>query len=386
MGARGLIGGFCIATLVATPPVVTGGPAQQTGQEVVFESPDNNSYVSGPSTIRVRVVPRGVEVRSVSLFADGRLVCTLERPPYECPWDAGPKVTEHVVRAKAVLADGRQIAASVRTKGVEYTETVDVQVVQITATVTGKHGRFVRGLKSGEFRIYEDGAPQAITAFAAENIPLEIVVAIDISGSMTEAMPTVKAAVKKFLLKLRPEDAVTVLAFNNSPFVIARPAVDLKGRVQALERLTAWGGTSLYEALLKAVGQLGPQTGRRVIVVFTDGEDLHSKIPLETAERRLESSDAVLYAIGQGRAPGMKTLRDVLERLSDKAGGRAFFEDLDKLDEVFDTIITDLANQYLIGYVPQDMRRDGRWREIRVEVPAQDYKVRARKGYRTVPR
>lgn len=386
MGARGLIGGFCIATLVATPPVVTGGPAQQTGQEVVFESPDNNSYVSGPSTIRVRVVPRGVEVRSVSLFADGRLVCTLERPPYECPWDAGPKVTEHVVRAKAVLADGRQIAASVRTKGVEYTETVDVQVVQITATVTGKHGRFVRGLKSGEFRIYEDGAPQAITAFAAENIPLEIVVAIDISGSMTEAMPTVKAAVKKFLLKLRPEDAVTVLAFNNSPFVIARPAVDLKGRLQALERLTAWGGTSLYEALLKAVGQLGPQTGRRVIVVFTDGEDLHSKIPLETAERRLESSDAVLYAIGQGRAPGMKTLRDVLERLSDKAGGRAFFEDLDKLDEVFDTIITDLANQYLIGYVPQDMRRDGRWREIRVEVPAQDYKVRARKGYRTVPR
>lgn len=386
MGGRGLLGGFCIATLVVTPAVMTGRLAQQTTEEVVFESPDNNSYVSGPSTIRVRVVPRSVEVRSVSLFADGRLVCTLERPPYECPWDAGPKVTEHVVRAKAVLADGRQIAANVRTKGVEYTETVDVQVVQITATVTGRRGRFVRGLKSGDFKIYEDGAPQAITDFAAENIPLEIVVAIDISGSMTAAMPTVKAAVKKFLLKLRPEDAVTVLAFNNSPFVIARPAVDLKGRLQALERLTAWGGTSLYEALLKAVGQLGPQTGRRVIVVFTDGEDLHSKIPLETAERRLESSDAVLYAIGQGRAPGMKTLREVLERLSDKAGGRAFFEDLDKLDEVFDTIIADLANQYLMGYVPQDMRRDGRWREIRVEVPGQDYKVRTRKGYRTVVR
>lgn len=386
MGGRGLLGGFCIAALVVTPAVMTGRLAQQTTEEVVFESPDNNTYVSGPSTIRVRVVPRSVEVRSVSLFADGRLVCTLERPPYECPWDAGPKVTEHVVRAKAVLADGRQIAANVRTKGVEYTETVDVQVVQITATVTGRRGRFVRGLKSGDFKIYEDGAPQAITDFAAENIPLEIVVAIDISGSMTAAMPTVKAAVKKFLLKLRPEDAVTVLAFNNSPFVIARPAVDLKGRLQALERLTAWGGTSLYEALLKAVGQLGPQTGRRVIVVFTDGEDLHSKIPLETAERRLESSDAVLYAIGQGRAPGMKTLREVLERLSDKAGGRAFFEDLDKLDEVFDTIIADLANQYLMGYVPQDMRRDGRWREIRVEVPGQDYKVRTRKGYRTVVR
>jgi VWFA-related protein len=200
---------------------------------------------------------------------------------------------------------------------------------------------------------------------------------------MTEAMPTVKSAVRKFWAKLRQEDVVTVLGFNDRVFVIARPSVALADRQRNLDRLRPWGGTALYDAMLKSIDQLGPQEGRRVIVVFTDGEDLDSKIPLETAERGLELSDAVLYAIGQGRAPGMESLRKVLERLSEKAGGRAFFEELNRLDEVFDTIVTELANQYLIAYVPKDSRHDGRWREIKVEVPGRNYKVRARKGYRT---
>jgi len=91
----------------------------------------------------------------------------------------------------------------------------------------------------------------------------------------------------------------------------------------------------------------------------------------------------MLYAIGLGRAPGMASLRKVLERLSEKTGGQAYFEELDKLDEVFDNVLADLANQYLFGFVPRDARHDGRWRELRVEVPGHDYKVRARKGYRT---
>ncbi|MDQ1341810.1 MAG: Ca-activated chloride channel, partial [Pseudomonadota bacterium] len=205
-------------------------------------------------------------------------------------------------------------------------------------------------------------------------------------GSMTKAMPTVKAAVRKFLTKLRPQDVVTVLGFNDNVFVIARPTVTLEDRLKTLDRLRPWGGTSLYDAMLKALAQLGPQAGRRVIVVFTDGEDLNSRVPLETAERGLESNDAVLYAIGLGRAPDMEPLRRVLERLSEKTGGQAYFEELDKLDEVFDNVLADLANQYLFGFLPRDAAHDGRWREIRVEVPGHDYKVRARKGYRTISR
>ncbi|MCU0251271.1 MAG: VWA domain-containing protein [Vicinamibacterales bacterium] len=371
---------------ITAAQMVAGGSAQEAGPAIVFVSPVDGGYISGPTTVSVRIVPAGETAKSVSLFADGKLLCTVEQPPYTCPWDAGPKVLEHLIRATAVLGDGRQIRTSIRTKGAEYTETVDVDVVQITATVTGSRGRFIRGLKASDFKVYEDRVPQTITAFAAENIPLELVVAVDVSGSMTKAMPTVKAAVRKFLTKLRPQDVVTVLGFNDNVFVIARPTVTLEDRLKTLDRLRPWGGTSLYDAMLKALAQLGPQAGRRVIVVFTDGEDLNSRVPLETAERGLESNDAVLYAIGLGRAPEMAPLRKVLERLSEKTGGQAYFEELDKLDEVFDNVLADLANQYLFGFLPRDAAHDGRWREIRVEVPGHDYKVRARKGYRTISR
>jgi VWFA-related protein len=378
--ARAVVTG--VALVAAWAGTSANGPFQDPGPQIIFESPVDGGYISGPSLVSVRIVPSGEAVKSVSLFADGVLLCTLERPPYKCPWDAGQKVVEHLVRATAQLGNGRLVRASIRTKGAEYTETVDVDVVQITATVTGSGGRFVRGLTDAHFRVFEDGVPQKITSFQAENIPLELVVAVDVSGSMTKAMPTVKAAVRKFLTKLRPQDVVTVLSFNDNVFVIARPTVTPEDRLKTLERLRPWGGTSLYDAMLKSLAQLGPQAGRRVIVVFTDGEDLNSRIPLETAERGLESNDAVLYAIGLGRAPGMESLRKVLVRLSEKTGGQAYFEELDKLDEVFDNVLADLANQYLFGFVPRDATHDGRWHELRVEVPGHGYKVRARKGYR----
>ena len=158
-------------------------------------------------------------------------------------------------------------------------------------------------------------------------MPLEIIVAVDVSGSMKDAMPQVKGAVKKFLTALRPSDRVTLIGFNDNVFTLARPAVDLATRLKAVDRLAPWGGTALYDVIVQAIEQLGRQTGRRVLVVFTDGEDLNSHIALDAAERRLEASDAVLYPIGQGRAPKVKELKTVLERLARKSGGRAFFSE-----------------------------------------------------------
>jgi Ca-activated chloride channel family protein len=381
------LGALLLVLLIAAAGgAIAGGPPQDAGPQIVFEKPVDNDYFSGRETVAVRIEPAGTAVKSVSLFADNKLLCTLERPPFQCAWDAGPRVVEHLVRATALLADGRQIRASVRTRGVEHTETVDVDAVRVTATVTGRGNRFIRNLKADDFRISEDGVVQTISMFASENIELEIIVAVDVSGSMTQAMPTVRAAVKKFLAKLRPQDVVTVMSFNDRPYIIARPTLTLENRLKAVDQLRPWGGTSLYDTMLKALSQLGSQSGRQVIVVFTDGEDRNSRIPIETAERTLESTDALLYAIGLGRAPDMAALRKILERLSEKSGGQAFFEDLNKLDEVFDEIIADLSNQYLLGFRPTDDRHDGRWREVRVEVPGQDYKVRAKKGYRLTPK
>jgi len=358
---------------------------QSPDVSLVFVSPEDGGYASGPTPIRIRVEPDGAAVRGVSLFADGRLVCTREQPPFECQWDAGPNVIEHVLRAVATLGDGRRVARGIRTKGVAYAEKVDVDVVQVTATVTDESGHFVRGLTRQDFRLYEDGTPQSVTSFFSENVPTEMIVAVDVSGSMTDAMPKVKESVKGFLTAIRPADRVTLLGFNDSVFTLARPTVDLAARLKAIDRLAPWGGTALYDVVVQAFDLLGRQTGRRALVVFTDGEDLNSRVPIEVAERRLEASDAVMYPIGQGRAPRLASLKIVLERLARKSGGRAFFgESVDQLDAVFADIIDELSNQYLLGYVPRDLTRDGRWRTLKVEVPGKAVHVRARQGYRAV--
>ena len=355
---------------------------QATDPVIVFESPLEDGYASGPMPIRVRIDPPATPVQSVSFVADGRLVCTIERPPFECPWDAGPAVTEHAIRASVLLKDGKRISRTIRTKAAAYAETVDVNAMQLTVTVTDSHGRFVRGLTRENFRVYDDDVLQTLSGFAAENVPLEIFVAVDVSGSMKAAMPTVKLAVRKFLSALRPTDRVTLVGFNDNVFTLARPTADLATRLAAVDRLSPWGGTALYDVIVRSIDQLGRQTGRRALVVFTDGEDLNSRVPEDAAEQRLESSDAVLYPIGQGRAPKMEALKRVLERLAQKSGGRAFFEDLDELDAAFTRIVEELSNQYLLGYPRPEAAREGSWRKQRVEIPGRDLKIRTRQGYR----
>jgi Ca-activated chloride channel family protein len=361
--------------------------AQAPDVKVVFVSPEDGGYASGPTPVQVRIEPAGAAVTSVSLFADGRIICSLNQPPFECQWDAGPKVVEHIMRARATLPDGRAIVQSIRTKGVSYSESVDVDVVQVTATVTDGDGRFARGLKRQDFQLLEDGVLQDLSTFVAEDVPLEIIVAVDVSGSMKDAMPKVKESVKTFLSGIKPRDRVTVLGFNDSVFTLARPSVDLATRLKAIDRLAPWGGTALYDVIVQAIDLLGRQTGRRTLVVFTDGEDLNSRVPIEVAERRLETSDAVLYPIGQGRAPHLQSLKSVLERLARKSGGRAYFGDnVNKLDGVFANILDELSNQYLLGYVPKNLARDGQWRTVSVKLPGKDLRVRARQGYRVEPR
>ena len=267
-----------------------------------------------PTTLRVRIDPANTAVQDVSLFADGQVVCTLQRPPYECSWDAGAALREHVLRATATLPDGTRLVTNLRTRGAGYVEQVDVDAVQVTVTVTDADGKLVRRLPRDAFRVREDGAPQAVTAFANDNIPLEIVVALDVSYSMTDAMPSLKAAARTFLGALRPADQVTLLAFNDNIFTLARQSTDMGQRVRAVERLAPWGGTALYDVILTSMNLLGRQAGRRSLVVFTDGEDQSSVATLKRVETRMETSDATIYAIGLGRGVRETGLRAILER------------------------------------------------------------------------
>lgn len=359
-------------------------PAPQTATPaaLVITSPAEGSYVTGPVLLQARHTTPGA-VRSLTFFADGRSVCTVVRPPFECNWDAGEGLREHMVRAAATMVDGSRVVAISRTQSAGYTESVEVEVVQVTATVTDSAGRFVKGLTRDNFRVKEDGVVQRLTAFAGENIPLEIVVAVDVSQSMTEAMPTLKAAVKTFLKALRPADQVTLLAFNDNIFTAARRSTDPVARVRAVDRLAPWGGTALFDAMLTGLNTVGKQPGRRALVVFSDGEDQNSVATLKRVESRLETSDGTIYTIGLGRSVRDRTLAQVLARLSERSGGRSFLIDaIDELDKVFADIVEELSNQYLLSYGSSNDARDGSWRRIVVELTEGEHQVRHRQGYR----
>jgi len=349
---------------------------------LVISSPTDGSYITGPVLLQVRAGTPGA-VRLVTFYADGRSVCTVARPPFECNWDAGPGLREHVVRAVATLADGGKLVATSRTLSAGYVETVEVEIVQVTATVTDNEGRFVKGLGRDHFRVKEDGVTQRLTAFAGENIPLEIVVAVDVSHSMTEAMPTLKAAVSTFLTALRPADQVTLMAFNDNIVTLARRATDPALRLRAVERLAPWGGTALYDAILIALNTVGKQPGRRSLVVFSDGEDQNSVATLKRVETRLETSDATIYTIGLGRSVKDRDLAQVMARMSQMSGGRSFLlDDIGEIKDVFADIVEELSNQYLLSYASSNDAHDGTWRKIHVELPEEKYQVRHRQGYR----
>lgn len=366
--------------------VLAGLPlaAQAPGPTIAIVSPGEDSYVSGPVMLRVLVAPPSAwrEIVQVGFFADGRLVCQIPQPPYECAWDAGPGIKEHQVRAVATLKNGGRIFDNVRTKEVLFSEAVDVDLVQVTATVTDGR-RFVTGLTPRSFRVFEDDVPQRITYFGSEKTPLELIVAVDISGSMGNSMVPLKAAVRKFLAAIRPEDQITLLAFNDNVFTLARREATMAARVRAIDRQQAWGGTALYDVVLKSLQMLGRQQGRRALVIFTDGEDQSSHSTIEAVMRAVEASDATLYVIGQGRGTNTEALKQVQDKLARVSGGRAFHtSDIGELESAFTDIVEELSNQYLLAYPPTNTKKDNTWRRIRVELVDGGHAVRARQGYR----
>ncbi len=360
-----------------------GAQAPADAPLVTILSPGADAYVTGQTRLSATIAPADA-VTGLTFFADGRQVCALTHAPFECDWDAGAAITAHQIRAVAMVKGGRRVVQTVRTKAVGYVERVDVDVVQVTVTVADGHGKFVRGIPQAAFHVLEDGRQQAITHFASEDVPLELVAAIDISGSMAPAMPKLKTAVKEFLGAVPTQDQVTLLGFNDSIFTLTRKTTDPAERIKAVDRLAPWGSTALYDVLLRGVEMLGRQAGRKALVVFTDGEDQGSHASINDVERRLQSSDVTLYMIGQGRGVTLEPLKKIMEHLSVPTGGRALFTDsVDELHTAFADLLDELSNQYLIGYQSSNSKRDDAWRKIKIDVDGHR-DVRARQGYRAL--
>lgn len=254
-----------------------------------------------------------------------------------------------------------------------------VNVVEVYASVTTAKGEPVTGLSKEDFEVTEDGVPQEISTFAAGEFPLSVAVALDRSWSMNAPrLQAARSAARLFLGALRMEDQAMVIAVGTEIETVAPLSRDRQRQYDAIAAIDRWGTTSLHDAVIAAIDAVQPATGRRALVILSDGDDRYSRATAADALARARAADVLIYpiALGDRRPP-------LFAELAALTGGRsAHVEDARRLPEALTTIARELRHQYLIGYTPRrPLERVGEWRSIDVRVQRPGVKVRARDGY-----
>lgn len=265
--------------------------------------------------------------------------------------------------------------------------TSSVNQVEIYASVTDAAGRPVQGLRAEDFDVREDGVPQRITVFSEADFPLSAAVAVDSSFSMTgERLAVAKSAARTFIGALRPGDQSMLMSIGGNVEVIAPLSTNRDEQFEALNRLGAWGTTSLHDAIISAIDELQPGKGRRALVLLSDGADRYSTAAPADVLARARRADVMIYPVALGRS-----LPALFTGMAALTGGRAFHvRDTRRLPETLRTIAAELRQQYLIGYAPSrpdgaepraGVRGEPGWRDIDVGVNRPRVTVRARDGY-----
>ena len=276
---------------------------------------------------------------------------------------------------------------------------VQVNLVNLFATVRDKHKAIVTGLKQDDFQVYEDGQLQEITNFSAEsNLPITLGILIDTSGSEYYMLSGEKEAGSRFLGRvLRKGDLAMIMSFDTDVDLLADFTDDRGLLDRAINRAqinvpvggvivqgplpsSGTGGTNFYDAVyLAAHDKLSSEAGRKAVVVLTDAEDTGSKLQLGDAIEAAQRTDTVVHILLVAADGGDQS---VARRLTDDTGGRMIIVRSERnLEQAFDQISEELRSQYTIGYTPTNKKHDGSYRKIRVEMKNKDYSVLSRRGY-----
>jgi Ca-activated chloride channel family protein len=300
-----------------------------------------------------------------------------------------------------------------------------VELINVTATVTDRDGRFVSGLRQEDFSLYEDGESQTITHFSNERVPVSLGIALDTSGSMTpDKMSAARSAIDRFIYDLLgPDDELFFMEFSNRPDLVQEWTTDRRAISRAVARATPGGGTAMYDAIADAVPIAGiGRHSKKAILVISDGNDTNSRISVGELRYLIRESEVLVYALGvdgtsasmrrgttiqipvplpfpipgvpQRRLPpivgggGARQPRtnervnaDALRQITDDTGGRTeIVRGFGDLDGATARLGDELSKQYSLGYASTG-KKDGRWHTIRVEVRDRRLAVRARRGY-----
>jgi Ca-activated chloride channel family protein len=288
-----------------------------------------------------------------------------------------------LVTAAAVLAALALPAAQEGQKFKSGTHTVPVFV-----TVMDNDKRLVPNLVEQDFEVYDNGKLQKLTQFDNSALPISVVVMLDTSGSMTLALEQVKRGAEQFLLRLLPEDRAMVGAFNDKIQFLPKEGFigDRDRLIAQLKELDFGYPTRLYDAVYQSLAGLKPRDGRKVVLVFTDGEDTASKLGRGEALDRAREEDVMIYSIGienvyfDGQKRVMSRPDRGLKGLSEETGGGYFLlKKTDELGATFTRVAQELHSQYLLGFSPALL--DGKLHKLEVKVRKQGMSARARKSY-----
>jgi Ca-activated chloride channel homolog len=261
------------------------------------------------------------------------------------------------------------------------------QVVSLFVTVADAQKRLVGDLTQEDFEVFDNDKPQPITYFDNAVHPITVVMMLDTSGSMTLAIDLLKQAAEHFLLRLLPGDKAKVGAFNDKVQVSAKFSNDRDDLISEVRDLDYGNGTRLWDAVGASLDELQEIEGRRVILVFTDGDDTSSRIGLGTVIERARAEEVMIYAIGleshymgpSGRMVRTKPDRG-LRKIADETGGGYFeLEKSADLAPTFTKVAQELHSQYVIGFTPTQL--DGRVHKLSVKMKQAGLTARARRSY-----
>jgi Ca-activated chloride channel family protein len=271
---------------------------------------------------------------------------------------------------------------------------VDVKLVSIFVNVTDKNGALVGGLTQGDFAVYEDGRPQQIAVFERQSeLPLNLTLAIDTSGSVRKDMSEEAAAARRFVHAiLRPQDKMSVLQFATevrelTPFTNKIAQID-----RGLSELHGDWATALYDAICLGSEKLGGNPGRKVLVVISDGDDTAKSSTYAQALEAALRNEVMIYSLidvpieaSAGRDLGGE---HALITIAEQTGGKYFYVSDGGLDKAFAKVSDDLRTQYLIGYYPRHQAPGTNFHRLTVTVPRaapDEFNVRNKTGYYADP-
>ena len=368
--------------VVAADEILLNEP--QGEARVRLLEPPRGKKVTGDVRARAAVVvPEGRRIESVVFRLNDDVLVTLEQPPWETRFQVPGGVELAYLTVTATYDDGTSVEDFRVLNSTDFFEQVEVDLVELFATVTDRSGNLIESLDVSAFELLDNGRRQTISKFEmVRELPLTLGLVLDTSGSMKERLAQAKQAASDFLAQvMTPRDRCFGVGFSERPALLMPLTSDARAIDVSFRDLPALGATSLHDALVFSLYQMRGVRGRRALVLLSDGDDTASLVPWQDVMTYAQRAGVAIYAIGLDIGSGSIGIRNKLQSLAAETGGRALFVDqASELAGAYDLIERELRSQYFLAFAPDPPPQEGERHEIELKVSG-GHRARTARGY-----